>query len=107
MYFGFAGRIIANPGEKFFDQPVIVSDDPELAGISPTYPNPAKRELARALKDGEQLPDTLAAHDIRFVLLAKEFDYQDYGYLGELPGAAVVHDSETLTLYELRRGNRP
>ncbi|HLZ14465.1 MAG TPA: hypothetical protein VKQ34_00560 [Candidatus Saccharimonadales bacterium] len=85
MSFGFSQRVIANPADKFFDKPVISSDDPELPGVRPEIPDTTKallssRILPQAAR-GKQLGARLAPLHIKYVLLAKEQDYQRYNYL--------------------------
>lgn len=100
MEFDFAGRIIANPAEKFFDKPLIISDNPEFAGISPAYPNDDKRRIEQALTAPETLPDILNQLNIQFVILAKENDSQDYAFLDSSPNLKLVTETETLKYYK-------
>ncbi|MGH7196869.1 MAG: hypothetical protein ACREGJ_03860 [Candidatus Saccharimonadales bacterium] len=103
MHFGFAGRIIANPGDKFFDKPFVVGDNPEFKDISPTVPNAAKREIQETLKHPEHLARTLTNQNIKYVLLAKEHDFEDYKFLNESPDFNLTTETETLKLYEIKR----
>lgn len=100
MEFDFAGRIIANPAEKYFDKPIIISDNPEFAGISPAYPNQEKRQIEQALASPETLSETLNQLNIQFVLLAKDNDYQDYAYLDEVPDLTLVAETDSLKYYK-------
>lgn len=100
MSFGFSERIIANPAEKFFGQPLIISDNPEFAGISPAYPDNEKRQVEQALEDPETLAQTLNGLGIQFVLLAKDRDYQDYDYLNSTPGLTLVTETDSLIYYQ-------
>lgn len=100
MSFGFSERIIANPAEKFFSPPLIISDDPELEGISPAYPDDEKRQIEQALGNPEALSRTLNELGIQFILLAKEGDYQDYDYLNATPGLKLVTETDSLIYYQ-------
>jgi hypothetical protein len=100
MRFGFSERIIANPADKFFDRQIVVSDDPQLHDISPTHPDERKRRIEQALADPDTLGRVLAAENIRFVLLAKEHDHQDYDYLSEHPDFRLLNDTSTIQLYK-------
>lgn len=102
MNFGFSGRIIANPAEKFFETPVIVSDDPEFKGVAPTVPNDEKAAITQALKKPKTLPRVLRSHGIRHILLAKENGAVAYDYLDTLPGVTKTAENDALVLYEVK-----
>jgi hypothetical protein len=102
MSFTFAGRIIASPARQFFGQPVIVSNDPELGQIVPP-PDAAATRIGSILKPGHQPPDLavrLARHNVRYVLLAKDYDYRKYDYLARTPNLHLVEDTPSISIYE-------
>jgi hypothetical protein len=102
MSFRFAGRIIANPAPSFFDQPIISSNDPELGGATSARTNPLTDDVAKLMPGAahdQQLATKLAQHGIRYVLVARELDYQDYDYLRSTPGLTLARTSNTLLLY--------
>lgn len=101
--FDFAGRIIANPAEKFFETPVIVSDDPEFKNISPTVPDETKNKISEALKNTKTLPETLRSLGISYILLSKEKDEVDYGYLNTASGIKTIKENNDLKLYEIEK----
>lgn len=99
----FSGRTIANPAAKYFTFPIVQSDDPEFKNIPPTTPNNETRIIGALLKnDQARLVDYLYAHDIRYVLLAKEQEFQDYVFLNGNDYAEVV-ENESIKVYEVRR----
>jgi hypothetical protein len=104
MSFEFAGRIIATPAPRFFDRTVIASNDPELGDITP--PKQEKATLIGMLvkpqegKHVRDLPEKLALANVRYILLAKEYDYQKYRYLDNTPGLREIRDWPALRLYE-------
>ncbi len=103
MSFDFADRIIANPAERFFDQPVLVSNNPELEHIKQPNYNPLLAQLSTLLAAAptrHDLGQRLAAHHIRFIILAKEYDYRRYAYLDQQPDLKVVWATDGLTLYQ-------
>lgn len=103
MSFRFAGRIIANPAPAFFGSRIIVSQDPELDGAFGGPQDARQRTLSSLLaKDGDHrtLADTLAAHNISYVVVAKELDYASYGYLHSQPHLQLVRNSDTLLFYK-------
>jgi len=102
MYYGFTGRLVASPAPFFFDKPVLVSDDPEFAGAGAANTSPAKQAAGRLLKDAEHnqaLATDLARQDIKYVLLAREDDFERYDYLNSLPGLERVYQSPELDVY--------
>lgn len=102
MYFGFAGRIIANPAAQFFDKPVIVSDNPEFKGAALNNSTPAKRQLDQLLPQASKdskLDAQLAQLNIKYILLVKDNDYRAYAYLDRQSGLKLVAESATLKLY--------
>ncbi|HSW99002.1 MAG TPA: hypothetical protein VLF71_04135 [Candidatus Saccharimonadales bacterium] len=102
MGFGFAGRIIATPAAKFFQQPVITSNDPELGAIQP----PAGKETTQIGKlvlpgrPHDMLAGQLAAHNVRYILLAKDYDFQQYAFLSSAAHIRRVFDSHSIAVYE-------
>jgi hypothetical protein len=101
MAFGFSGRIIATPAEKFFTVPVVASDDPEFGDVAPTIPNKEKGAVKAALAHPETLASNLSKLKITYVLLAKDDDADSYAYLDKQAGIKLVAENDTLKLYEV------
>lgn len=80
--YSFSERIIANPAEKFFEVPVMVSDEPEFRDISPTEVDPEKKAVSAALKHKDMV--TLRSAGVQYVLLAEEQEYMQYDWMIEL-----------------------
>lgn len=102
MFYGFAGRIIANPAPAFFDKSVIVSDNPEFKNASYTNRTPATRQLDLMIpkaSSSKHLGGQLAILDIKYVILAKEDDANSYAYLQQQQDLKLVSKSDTLDLY--------
>lgn len=102
MSFDFAGRVIAVPARHYFDRPVIVSDDPELGAIMPPKDALATRigEAIKPAGDTRHLQARLHAANVRYVLLAKDFDFKKYGYLDRQPNLRRVADLPKISIYE-------
>ncbi len=101
--FDFAGRIIANPAEKFFETPVVISDDPEFKNISPTVPSSEKEQVSAALKNPSTLSEVLRKLNIPYILLSKEKDKIDYSYLDKEKSVRVIHENADLKLYKVEK----
>jgi hypothetical protein len=101
MSFGFSGRVIASPGNVFFPH-TIVSNDPELGAITPPK-NASVTQIGQALvpqAPHNALGPTLTRYNVRYILLAKDYDYTKYAYLQHAPGLRLVSDDASLALYE-------
>lgn len=110
MRFGFADRVITHPAPQFFDKPVIVSDQPEHGNTAPVRPTSTTEALNKLLPHAADKLDfakQLAALNIKYIILDREEDYQDYDYLQQTPDLRRVARQGTLELYrnELYGGN--
>ena len=102
MSFGFAGRIIATPAAKFFQRPVIVSNNPELGAIQPPAGQEAT-QIDRIVTPGgahAAFAVQLAARNVRYILLAKDYDFTSYAYLDTTPHIRRALDTPSLAIYE-------
>lgn len=103
MRYQFAGRVIAHPGNGFFDKPMLTSDDPEMQGTQPAIANDRKNLLTHQILPYASGSDTLGAQlrplNVKYVLLAKDADYTSYDYLDRQKDLQLVSESATLKLY--------
>lgn len=108
MQFSFSKRIIANPAEKFFDAPIIASNDPEYAGISPETSDEMKAKLTDEILPNAGSTNTLgqqlAALDIGYILLSKE-EKDQHAYLDQQTDLTLVTDMPNLKLYKVGGGH--
>ena len=101
--YSFSGRTIANPAAKYFAFPTIVSDDPEFKNIPPTVLNNETADIQTLLKNTpEQLSGHLRDHNVRFVLLAKEQEYEQYAFL-RTSGYAPRLENDAIIVYEVQK----
>jgi hypothetical protein len=99
--FNFSGRIIANPAEKFFETPIIVSNDPEFKNVQPTVPDDNKSKIAATLDDPKKLAGVLREQNIEYILLAKENDAENYNYLNSDSSFKLIKENNDLKLYKV------
>jgi hypothetical protein len=103
MRYQFAGRVIANPGDSFFDKPTLVSDDPEFGNAAPEAPDAQKQLLTTRILPTAHTSTTLgrqlAPLHVKYVLLVNDFDYQKYHYLDNQTDLKLVAQTGTLKLY--------
>lgn len=103
MRYQFAGRVIAHPGNGFFDKPMLTSDDPEMQGTQPAIANDRKSLLTHQILPQASRSNTLGAQlrplNVKYVLLAKDADYTSYDYLDRQKDLQLISESATLKLY--------
>lgn len=102
MSFGFAGRLIANPAPDFFDKPMIISQDPEVGGL--TARDPPQQALTRLVASAPRhahshLGALLLPYKVKYIVVAKELDYQQYDYLDTNPDFRQVKNTNSIMLY--------
>jgi hypothetical protein len=92
--------VVASPAPTFFSIPVLASTDPEVAGLGPPS-DPDQKTISALVAAGAQgqWAQVLAAHKIKYVLLAREVDWSSYGYLDSQPALVRVGDYGTIVLY--------
>jgi hypothetical protein len=92
--------VTAPPAPSFFSTPVLVSADPELLGVAPPA-DPEQTTISDLVTAGSQgrWAQVLAAHGIKYVLLAREVDWSSYAYLDSQPGLLRVGDYGSIVLY--------
>lgn len=103
MHYPFAGRVIVNPSDNFFDKPTITSNELEFKNASPTFPDADKKILSAhilpAAPNGKNLGEQLQDLEVKYILLAKTYDYQSYNYLDNQTDLELVAETPNLKLY--------
>lgn len=103
MNFDFAGRIIMNPASDFFDKPVITSVDPEYGNASADRVDDRAEYIQKSVlpnaATGSHLGKQLTPLNIKYVLLAKEADFADYGYLDRQTDLSLIYEDQAFRLY--------
>jgi hypothetical protein len=94
--------IVASPAPNFFSVPVLASENPEVPGIVP--PASAEQVAVTALV-GEgskgRWAEVLGSLNVRYVLVAKELDWQSYSYLDTQTGLTRVGDYGQIVLFRV------
>lgn len=96
-----ANRVVGSPAPLFFSIPVVASEDLEIPGIPPPVDDPDQALVARliAAGGGVDWASGLAERNFKYVLLAREVDWQNYRYLESQTGLALVGDYGSIILY--------
>src|SRR5262249_21375756 len=105
MSFGFIqnqNNVVACPAPTFFSVPVVCSANPEIDGSPPT--DPEQVAIANLVSQGATANwgDQLATRGIKYVLVAKEVDWQSYDFLARQSTLVVVQDFGSILLYRNR-----
>ncbi|MFH0815007.1 MAG: hypothetical protein V1902_02965 [Candidatus Falkowbacteria bacterium] len=102
MYMGFqwVGRVIANPAKVFFQCPVISGTNMEAGPIYDNSGDPTGQKVAAWISaQGET--NLFVSEKIKYIILAKEVDWQGYAWINSLTNLQLIKDSETLKLYKV------
>jgi hypothetical protein len=94
--------VVASPAPSFFSTPIVISGDPEVIGVAPPS-DPEQRAISALVAAGHkgQWAQVLAAHHIKYVLLAREADWTSYTYLDDQPGLTIEDDFDSLVLFKV------
>jgi hypothetical protein len=93
---------LATPAYHLFDKPMIVGDTIEAGGIYTESTNPMSRYidfLLASSADITNLGELLAPLNVKYVLLAHEADYEEYGFLYEQEDLKVEREWGGMTLF--------
>ncbi len=108
MRFEFAGRVIANPAEKFFSSDIVMSNNPELKGAKSYGTTRAQSQLennilprAHADDNYKDMASDLQNLEIHYILLAKEQDYKKYDFIASQPNITLIQETPGLKLYKV------
>lgn len=103
MSFSFIDKTVANPASNFFDKQVITGDNMEFGPIYSESKNPVSEKITKMFVgsdlDRRNLGIRMRRLDIKYIVLAKEADYQQYDYLDSQEDLELVKDTETLSVY--------
>jgi hypothetical protein len=94
--------IISSPAPEFFSIPILVSGDAEVEGI-PAPGTPDQRTIQGLVNAGSTgaWARRLPSRDVKFVVVAKELDWQNYAYLDQQAGLIRVGDYGSVVLYRV------
>lgn len=103
LHVDFADRVVANPTRYYFTQNMIVGDNPELKGVPVGNKDAIHRYVNNImLPQRKTITDAgvqLEALDIQYVMLLKEADYDQYGWVQKQKGLTQSFDNESMTIY--------
>jgi hypothetical protein len=94
--------VVAPPAPTFFSVPILASANPEVQGIVP--PASAEQAAVTALVQAGskgRWADVLRSLNVRYILVAKELDWQTYNYLDTQTGLTRVGDYGQIVLFRV------
>jgi hypothetical protein len=104
MSFDWIGQVVATPGKVYFSCPTVISSSAEWGNIDDTATNPVNAAVSEwILSHGRSNLLSDDRLDIRYMLVAKEVDWQAYEWLSDLSSVELVEDWSTIKLYEVKR----
>ncbi len=101
MNFNWIGHVVANPASSFFSCPVIQGTNMEWGGIYDNSLDPVGQKVETWLQGSHDVNSLKhSGLNIKYIILAKEVDWQDYAWLDGLSGIKVEKETDTLKLYK-------
>ena len=93
-------NVIASPAPSFFSVPVVISPDAGIPGVA-SQADEAQAAVTQLVDAGSNASwaPVLARHDIKYVLLAHEVDWQQFQFLGSQPDLVLVGNYGSIELY--------
>lgn len=102
LSFPFTGRIVANPAPFAFRRDVIAGDNVELPGIPTASRSTRSAYLEFLYSTGSRLTSfgqLVAPHGVRFVVVAKTVDWEQYRWLDAQRDLEKVLDRDEIAVY--------
>jgi len=97
-----SGKIVENPAPGFFDKETIAGDNIEMGAVYTQSTSPVSKEIEENIvfsSDCNKFSQTLRDIDIKYVILAKEVDWQNYQYFSNCRLKNIFEANE-LILYQ-------
>jgi hypothetical protein len=105
MSFNWIGNIVANPAHDFFNCPIISGSDMEWGGIYDNSQSVQGKEVLQWLDSKGQ--DNTLLNDkelsIKYIILAKEVDWQNYSWISSSTNLTLFKDTNTLRVYKVNQ----
>lgn len=102
MGFAWVGKVIANPAESFFIKPVIRGDNIEMGDIYSQSTNPVSKYIEAIIRKGKEIQDFgefVSPLKVKYIVLAKEVDWEEYLFLREQRDLAIIKDTPHLLVF--------
>jgi len=105
MSFGFSnGRVIENPTSIFFTKPIISGDNMEMGSIYTQSVSHRSEFIKNEVLDKKDsisnLGDKMLGFNVKYILLLKEADWLEYGFISHQTDLELVFDNNEVSLYK-------
>jgi len=100
--FKWSDRRIANPANIFFEKPVISGQNAEVGDVGIQSSNPTQRYMEYLLEHKSEVGnfgELVAPLNARYIILAKDVDYQQYGFLYDQDDLKLVIENEEIVVF--------
>lgn len=105
MTFEWSGRRIANPASIFFEKPVISGQNAEVGNIQTQSSNPTQQYIGYLLEHKTEINnfgELVTPLNVKYVILAKDVDYQTYDFLYNQSDLELVKENKELVVFKNR-----
>ena len=100
--FDFSGRIIMNPADRFFDKPMLISNELEFRGAAPTFPDQTKTYITKTLLPQASTRNDLAERlnniTIKYIVIAQEDSGSEH--VAHQPDIKLVFNTDKIKIYQ-------
>jgi len=103
MHQSWIGRITANPAPYFFEKPFLAGENVEWIGIEAYFRKPEQHYMHFLLNNKEKINNfggLLAPLNIKYIILLKEADYENYEFLYEQRDLKIAFENERIVIFK-------
>ena len=103
MSFDWSDRRIANPVGIFFEKPTIIGENAEVGNIQTQSSKPTQHYMGYLLEHKDEINnfgELITPLNIKYVILAKDVDYQQYDFLYDQSDLELVMENEELVVFK-------
>ncbi|WP_135611752.1 hypothetical protein [Methanococcoides sp. AM1] len=102
MTFNWSDRRIANPANLFFDKPTMIGENAEVGHIRTQSSKPTQHYMGYLLEhknETDNFGELVAPLNVKYIVLAKDVDYQKYDFLYDQSDLELVMENEELIVF--------
>lgn len=102
FYLSWIGSNVSNPAEAFLSKPVIRGDNIELWHKYTESTNPVSKYIEALLQRKDQIHyfgEFVSPLKVKYIILAKEVDWEEYQFLIKQADLDIFHDSPYLRVF--------
>ncbi|HEX6462189.1 MAG TPA: hypothetical protein VFZ58_02845 [Candidatus Saccharimonadales bacterium] len=103
MPFYFSERTIASPGPVFFGSSVYASTNPEIGTLRHETAGSVSAQIVNSLitpRDATSFAHQAAQFDIKYIIVAKSYDFKKYEFLHKAAGLRVIQNTHHMLVYK-------